>query len=68
MYYVQAPGVCSLYFWCCFLTSWYCFLCYVTWKKKKKKKKILEIFVIKALLHMAVKLPAEVKIFLLLEQ
>lgn len=37
-------------------------------EEKKKKKKILEIFVIKALLHMAVKLPAEVKIFLLLEQ
>lgn len=37
-------------------------------KEEEEKKKILEIFVIKALLHMAVKLPAEVKIFLLLEQ
>lgn len=57
MYYVQESGVFSLYFWSCFLTSWYCFLFYVTWNKKKKKK-IMEIFVIKALLHMAVKIPA----------
>lgn len=30
--------------------------------KEKKKKKIMEIFVIKALLHMAVKIPAQIRV------
>lgn len=68
LWHVLCAGICCLLPLFLELFPYQLILFFILCNLKEKKKKIMEIFVIKALLHMAVKIPAQIRVFLLLEQ